>query len=372
MKILIFNWQDIKNPLAGGAEVHLHEIFSRIAKMGHEVTLYCSSFKGARSEETINGIRVVREGGRYFFNFRVPFRYFTRFRHNHYDVIIDDMNKIPFFTSLYVQRRLFVLVHHLFGKSIFRETIFPFALYVYVMEQAGVEICRTMNSAMMAVSPSTQHELTSRGFRATDISIVPNCTDHERYHPTGISRSSKPLIGYMGRLKRYKSVDHLLEAFASLRRKNTPDLELLIIGDGDDKPRLENIAKQLGVSNAVRFTGFVGEEEKVRLLQEVWFVVNTSSKEGWGLTVIEANACGTTVLASDVPGLRDAVKNDETGLLYEYGNIKQLEEKILLLLRDGALRQRLESSAMTWAKTFDWNIVAKKTIELLQQHTHNS
>src|SRR5205823_1214312 len=93
MKILIFNWQDIKNPLAGGAEVHLHELFSRIAGMGHDVTLFCSAFDGALPEEKIDGIRVIREGGRYLFNVRVPYRYFTRFRSSKYDLIIDDMNK---------------------------------------------------------------------------------------------------------------------------------------------------------------------------------------------------------------------------------------------------------------------------------------
>ncbi|MEK7251218.1 MAG: glycosyltransferase family 4 protein, partial [Bacteroidota bacterium] len=118
MKILVVNWQDIKNPMSGGAEVHLHEVFSRIARMGHDVTLFCSSFPNSRPEENINGVRVIRKGGRYLFNFRFLFEYLTRFRKEDYDVVVDDMNKIPFFTPLFVRKPIHGITHHLFGKSI--------------------------------------------------------------------------------------------------------------------------------------------------------------------------------------------------------------------------------------------------------------
>jgi len=111
----------------------------------------------------------------------------------------------------------------------------------------------------------------------------------------------------------------------------------------------------------------VDQETKVRLLQEMWFVVNPSSKEGWGLTVIESNACATPVLASDVPGLRDAVKDGETGLLYTYGNLDELAAKIILLIKDRSLRERCEVKAFLWAKTFDWKFAARQTISLLEQ-----
>src|SRR6266849_9244802 len=137
MKILILNWQDIENPLAGGAEVHLHEVFSRIARMGHDVTLFCSSFKGSAPQESIDGINVIREGGRYLFNFRVPYRYLARFQSERFDVVIDDMNKIPFFTPLYVHEPLYVITHHLFNRSIFLEVSWPLAMYVYLAEKAG-------------------------------------------------------------------------------------------------------------------------------------------------------------------------------------------------------------------------------------------
>ena len=371
MRILVFNWQDIRNPLAGGAEVHLHEIFSRIAKMGHEVTLYCSTFDGARPEEDINGIHVIREGGRSLFNFRVPVRYFTRFRHERYDVVIDDMNKIPFFTPVYVREPLCFILHHLFGRSIFQEASWPVAFYVYLAEKAGVAVCRKRNVPVMVVSPSTKNELEKHGFSPDMLEIVYNCVDHTTHWRDAVHRSPVPLIGYFGRLKKYKFVEHLLRALTAVRME-VPDVKLVIIGEGDNRASLEDLARRLGVSEAIRFTGFVDEKEKVRLLQEVWFVVNTSSKEGWGLTVVEANACGTTVLASDVPGLRDAVKDGETGLLYEFGNINELSAKMELLLGDAALRQRLAGAAYAWAGGFDWEMSARTTLAFLERRIQSA
>jgi glycosyltransferase involved in cell wall biosynthesis len=366
LRILVFNWQDIRNPLAGGAEVHLHEIFSRIVRLGHEVTLYCSSFPGAPAEEDVGGIRVIRRGGRYLFNYRVAAAWFSRFRSEPYDLVVDDMNKIPFFTPLYVGRPLFVVTHHLFDRSIFLEVPWPLAMYVYLMEKAGFAVCRRKGVPFIVGSPSTREELLAKGFGGDLVTVVNYCVDRAIHRRTGVGRSGSPLVGYFGRLKKYKSVEQFLEAIARLA-PSRPGLRGIVVGEGDHRPALEARAAALGVADRVRFTGFVDEETKVRLLQEVWFAVNTSSKEGWGLTVIEANACGTTVLASDVPGLRDAVRDDETGLLYRYGDIDDLTAKTARLLDDGALRARLEGEAFRWASTFDWDNAARETLALLER-----
>lgn len=366
MKILIFNWQDVKNPLGGGAEVHLHQIFSRVVKLGHEITLYCSAFPGAEKEEVIDGIKVIREGGRNFFNFYVPWRYWTRFKKEGYDVIIDDMNKIPFFTPLFVREKLFFIIHHLFDKSIFREASFPAALYVYWMEKLGVALARWKKIPLMVVSQSTELEMLKHGYRKEYISFAYNCVDHEIHSLPANPQKYHHAIGYFGRLKKYKSVDHLLQAFVRVKLI-IPDVKLFIIGDGDYRQALESLANALGISESVKFTGYVSEEEKVILLRQMQFMVNTSAKEGWGLTVVEANACGTPVIGSNVPGLRDAIKDNETGLLYEYGNIAQLSEKMILLLNDDKRLAQLTEGAVTWAKTFDWNVVAQQTVEILKK-----
>ena len=364
LRILVLNWQDIKNPLAGGAEVHLHEVFGRIARRGHDVTLFCSRFEGSAAREEMNGIHVHREGGRWLFNYLVPRKYFSSFKDRHFDLIVDDLNKIPFYTPLYVKEPLLGVTHHLFGKSIFLEASVPVASYVYLAERAALPAYKRLR--FVVGSPSTHREMLHVGFPEERTHLIHYGVAHESFRVLGVPKSSAPLVGTVGRLKKYKSVDHLLEAFVIVRQE-IPAAKLVIVGDGDDKPRLMSAATSLGIGDAVTFTGFVSEDEKVRHFNEMHVAVNTSAKEGWGLTVIEANACGTTTVASNVQGLRDAVVDGETGLLYEYGNREQLAEKILLLLRDPHLRGTLEAKALARSKQFDWNIAADKTLEVIDR-----
>ena len=135
MKILIINWQCIKNPLGGGAEVHLHEIFKRLAFKGHKITLYCSMFEGAKTEEIIDGIKIIRNGNRNLFNFTVKKMYKKIFSKQGFDIIIDDINKIPFYTPIFVKEPLLAISHHFFGKSIFLETNPILGAYVYLSEK---------------------------------------------------------------------------------------------------------------------------------------------------------------------------------------------------------------------------------------------
>ncbi|MCL4511297.1 MAG: glycosyltransferase family 4 protein [Bacteroidetes bacterium] len=364
MRILIFNWQDIRNPLAGGAEVHLHEVFERIAARGHEVTLFCSRFEGSSPEEELNGIRVIREGGRSLFNYLVPLRYRSRFRREGYDLVVDDLNKIPFFTPFYVREPLLGVTHHLFGRSIFFEASFPVASYVYLAERASLPRYKRLH--WIVGSPSTQNELVTAGFDSSRTHLIPYGVDHELFHRVEVDRGSGPLIGMVGRLKKYKSIDHLIEAFPVVLRE-VPEARLVIVGDGDDRPRLMEVASRLGIGSSVKFAGFVSEDEKVRTLNEMDIAVNTSAKEGWGLTVIEANACGTPTVSSNVQGLRDAVVDNETGLLFEYGNREELAEKILLVLRDKSLRTRLSEGALKWSTRFDWDLAADQTMGVIEQ-----
>ncbi len=366
MKILVINWQDIRNPFSGGAEVQLHEVFSRVAQAGHEVVLYCSSFPGAQHEEFLNGIRIIREGGRSLFNYRVPGAYLGRFRHEGFDVVVDDMNKIPFFTPLFVREPIQGIIHHLFAGSIFREVNPLVGAYVYVMERISLSMYRKKKTPFIVVSPSTYNDLLSRGFDPSVLVQIGLAVDHTLFRPTGVPRSATPLIGYFGRLKKYKSVDQFLQAIP-LVLPDVPALKVVIVGEGDDRPRLEALARELGIHDVVTFTGFVSDQEKVKLLQQMWFKVATSSKEGWGLTVTEANACGTPAIASDVPGLRDAVQDGKTGLLYRYGDIQDLAGKIRSLLKDQELRARLSSGALAWAALFSWDEAARRTIDVLEQ-----
>jgi glycosyltransferase involved in cell wall biosynthesis len=365
MRILVINWQDLKNPLSGGAEVHLHEVFSRIVGRGHDVTVLCSRPVGAPAEEMVDGMHVLREGSRSLFNFAVPAKY-RRIRSSGFDCVVEDLNKIPFFTPLFVREPLLGIGHHLFKTSIYRETNPVAASYVFGAEKLALRLYAAQRMPFIVNSPSTRDEFVGQGFRSEDITVVHLAVDHNLFRRTGVEKSPTPLIGCFGRLKRYKSLDVMLRALP-LVLERVPELNVIIVGEGDDRPRLERTAHEVGVSQQVRFTGFVSNEEKVALLQKMWFKVATSVKEGWGLTVTEANACGTPVIASNVPGLRDAVRDGETGLLYPYGDVNALAASMLRLLEDASLRDRFTQNALAYASTFTWDAAAEQTLQVLNR-----
>jgi len=366
MKILVFNWQDKKNPYAGGAEVHLHEIFGRIAKQGHSVTLVCSQFRGGAPRDYIDGIRIIRIGKRNVFNFAVPLWYL--FFGAKYDVIIDDVNKIPFYTPLYVRKPVIALFHHLFGKSIYLETNPVAASYVYAAEWLIPRVYKSV--PIVAVSESTKSELVEQGIPEKNIKIIHNSVDHSRYSPDQNKKPNSFTIGFLGRIKKYKSITHLLEAFDRIKVE-IPDAKLVVIGDGDYLPQLKSAAKKLKYRNDIEFTGYVSGEEKVRRIREMDVIVNTSSKEGWGLTVIEANACGVPVIGADVPGLRDSIIDEETGLLYHYGDIEALTALLFRYYGDKHLREKLIQNALTWAAKFNWDDAAEAFLKFIEDSVYD-
>ena len=174
----------------------------------------------------------------------------------------------------------------------------------------------------------------------------------------------------MGRVKRYKQIDHLVKAFKKVK-ENVPDAELIVAGKGDAHEEILRLARKLEVT--ITCLKEVSEEEKVSILQRAWVFVATSMKEGWGISVIEANACGTPVVAYDTAGLRDAVKDGETGYLVPYGDIEKLACKIVEILTNHRLRRRMGREAVKWAKKFSWDAATEKmlkSIEKVANHNH--
>ena len=361
-RILIINWRDIKNPEAGGAEVHLHEISKRFAARGHEVTLLASAFEASAPEENLDGVRVVRRGGKFTFNYHVPLAARQLLADQPYDIVIDDINKIPFYTPLYIRKPILALAHHLFAGTIFMETVLPLALYVYLSETLIPAIYR--RTPFVVVSQSTKADLVGRGIPEKNIEVVYNAVDHTAYRPSEAPKPEEPLIGYVGRIKRYKRIDHLLHALR-LVVERVPEARLIVAGTGDNLSALMELAERLGIAQRVEFLGHVSEEDKIRMLQRVQVVVNPSSKEGWGVTVIESNACGTPVIASDVPGLRDAVVDGKTGFLVTYGDVEAFAERMVEVIKNEPLRRKLSREAVGWAKRFNWDDSADAILDVI-------
>ena len=169
---------------------------------------------------------------------------------------------------------------------------------------------------------------------------------------------------FVGRLRKYKGLDWVLRTLPALLRQ-VPDARLEVIGDGPWAAPLKAQAAKLGVAHAVDFLGFLPFAEKVRRMQSAWAVVQPSPKEGWGLTVVEAGACGTAVVAADSPGLRDSVRRDETGLLVRYDDDGALTEAFRRVLTDSTLRDSLAAAGVKWAARFRWDDCARRSFEVL-------
>ena len=366
--ILLVNWNDRTNPHAGGAEIHLHEMFARLVERGHRVTLLCSGYPGAPREETLDGISVRRVGGRYTFNFVLPFE--LRALREKYDVVVEALNKLPLCTPLYARAPVVGVGHHLFGATIFREVPPPVSLYVFLSELFVPWVYRRV--PMEVISESTRTDFESRGLSPDRVHVVYVGLDAQRYRPSADDpKEPRPTLLALGRIRRYKRLDLVIDAVVELSRRSHPDLVLLVAGSGNYLRSLERHAKRRGAGDSVRFIGRVSEEEKIRLYRRAWGLVMTSPKEGWGLTCLEAEACGTPVIASDSPGLREAVRHDETGMLVRHGDRDALRTAMDRFLGDEPLRARLREGALAFAQRFSWDRCADETLELIERAIAN-
>jgi glycosyltransferase involved in cell wall biosynthesis/cellulose synthase/poly-beta-1,6-N-acetylglucosamine synthase-like glycosyltransferase/O-antigen/teichoic acid export membrane protein len=367
LRILILNWRDTKHKWAGGAEVYVHELAKRWVKMGHSVTLFCGNDGHHPRNETIDGVKIIRRGGLYT-TYIWAFLYYVLKFNRSFDVIIDSENGIPFFSPLYANVPVIGLVHHVHSEIILKELKLPFvkmpmALIAKVLESKIMPYVYR-NCQMVAVSNSTRSDMENLGFgKQRPITVINPGVDLNKMRP--YKKTKEPSILYLGRLQPYKSIDTLIKSFARLV-KSFPNLKLKIAGFGESRPKLERLVEKLNLTEKVIFLGKVKESIKPRLMGSAWVFVYPSTMEGWGISVIEANACGTVVVASDVPGLRDSVQNQSSGYLIPKKDIEAFAQKIETLITDSNLRKKMERKAIKWASNFDWSTSAVSYIQLIR------
>ena len=365
MKILVVNWNDRENPHAGGAEIHLHALFGRLAGWGHQVDLVASGWPGAAPRVELDGIHVRRVGGRHSFALLARGAVRRALAERAPDIVVEDVNKLPLFLPTLTRLPFVAIVPHLFGTTAFAEASWPVAAAVWAAEQPLRRVYR--RATFHAISESTRDDLVERGVPRERIEVIYPGVDSVWYCPDPRApRAERPTFLYVGRLKRYKGVEMALRA-VWVARRTRPDLTLEIAGQGDDRPRLESMARAIGLGDAVRFLGFVREDEKRRLLRRAWALVFPSPKEGWGISNVEAAACGTPALASDSPGLRESVRHGQTGYLVPHGDAHALAERMLALAADPELVTRLGRAARTFAEGLSWEGAARATEAQLQR-----
>lgn len=352
LRILVVNWQDRENPKAGGAEIHLHEVFGGLARRGHDVALLVSGWAGADPHLALDGMEVHRAGGRHSFPVAAPRYYRSRLATQAFDVVVEDLNKVPVFTPCWGEVPVLLLVHHLFGRTAFEQASPPVAAVTWLLERSVPRAYRGL--PVVAVSDSTRQDLVNRGMDPALIEVIPNGIDLAAFTPAPDGRRSEtPTVLYLGRLQRYKRVDLILRAGARLLAAGH-DLRVVIAGRGDRDAALRSLARELGIGDRVDFRGRVTDPERLDLFRRSWVHVLTSPNEGWGIANVEAAACGTPTVASDSPGLRESVVDGVTGFLVPHGDVAALAERIGSILGDEALRERLGRGARRFAEGYSW------------------
>ena len=357
LSILILNWRDPKHPQAGGAEKYLFEIAKRFSERGHHVQWISAGFPGGERTDVLEGIKIRRVGNKFTVYALIPITYLRSFR-DRFDAVIDAENGIPFFSPFYSLKPKLCLIFHVHQRIFEKHLPVPISTFFKWIE-ARVMPLVYKNSRFVSISKDTTEDLVALGIARDGIDVAYAGID-PGLKPS--EKSDRPTILYLGRLKAYKRVEILIEDLPIVLR-TLPDVELIIAGTGDYEQNLRAIARRLGVERHVSFEGFVTEDRKRYLMGRAWIFAMPSEMEGWGLTIIEANACGTACVGYDVPGVGEAIAHEKSGLTVPTG--ERLGPTLAALLADSDRLRKLEVGALVRAKEFSWDSTADKFLDVI-------
>lgn len=226
-------------------------------------------------------------------------------------------------------------------------------------------------TSVTVVSQAMRPHCIDLGCDEAKISVRPMGVDLEKTFTPGDGTIVRHGLIFVGRLVEKKGVEYLVRAMSRLV-ETSPELMLVIIGSGPDQPKLLNLTHELHLDNNIEFVGSLSNTElpdrfraaQIAIMPSV--IAESGDQEGLGLVAVEAMGCGCAVVASDLPAVRDAVLDGETGLMAIPGDATSLAEKISTLLANDDLRRRLAANGRDYAlQKFDWKVVGKGYAELL-------
>lgn len=358
MDILILNWKDVKNPQAGGAEIIAFEFARRLVREGHRVTFFSRVFSNCLKEEIIDGVKIVRRGNKFSVYLQAFFYYRSLLKKP--QKVIDMVNTICWQTPLYVDKNSHIAyVNQLAKEVLFYEFTWPLSLVAYLLEK--FEYITYADTKFVCYSKSTKKDLMSFGIREKNINIFPLGVDHNRYIKIG-NKNKDPLFIFVARLVKMKRGDLCIKSMKKVVGKY-PKANLYVLGNGPDENRLQGLVVRENLEKNVRFINknnfFVDKnikDLKVNLMQKAWALLLPSAKEGWGLVVTEAAACGTPAIVANVTGLRDSVIDGKTGIILSKNpSEEELAESMIKLIENNILRKNISDAAYKHSQSFNWD-----------------
>lgn len=367
-RIKIIAWRDLDDPEAGGSELHAHMIAQHWAAAGLDVTMRTSRVPGCPEIRYRSGYRVVRRSGRYGVFPRNFVEALTSKRQQpRADALVEIWNGMPFFLPVATRRPHVTILHHV-HDSMWDMVLPPALASMGKMLEMRIAPKLYRSSRIVTLSESSRDDISSKmGIPEGSIRVVPPGVD-DLFLAAGadISKDSHvsykaadPLVVGVGRLVPVKRFDLFIRSLAEVRR-HLPRVRGIIVGEGYDRPRLEELIKQYRAEEFILLPGKIDSDALVNLYRSAWVVVSTSAKEGWGMTITEAGACGTPSVVSDIPGHRDAVIDGVTGILVpaDISAEEAFSAAIIRILEDDLLRSTLSISALKHSRTYSWETTA--------------
>lgn len=368
MRILILNWRDIKNPNSGGAEILTHEMAKRWVKLGHEVTQFSSFFKGSKVKETINGVKIIRKGNadaRSLFH-SVHFMAFLEYKKNFkgkFDVVIDEIHGLPFFTPFYIKEKKVALICEVAGQIWDVNFPFPFNIIGKTIEDNYFRFYR--NYSFLTISNSTKKDLMKYGISKRNITVLPMGFNKPKQMPK-IKKEKNLTLIFTARLVKAKGIEDAVE-ICNILKSDFPEIMLWIVGRGDVnyEKELKKKINDLKLKKNVKFWGYISQAKKFHLMARAHILLVPSIKEGFGLTIPEAGLVGTPSVAYNVEGTRDVIEHGKSGYLVK--NLIEAARKSKDLFSDKKLYGKIQRAAVNSAKRFDWNRTAKVALLEIKQ-----
>jgi glycosyltransferase involved in cell wall biosynthesis len=357
--IHLLAWRDLDDPEAGGSELHAHRIATLWARAGLEITMRTSTAAGHEPLTRRDGYRVVRKSGRYAVFPRSALSGFVG-RRGRPDGLVEIWNGMPFFSPIWARCPRIVFLHHVHAEM-WQMVMSPRLAPVGAFVERKVAPPFYRRSRIVTLSSSSRQEIVSMlGLSPERVSVVPPGVD-PRFSPGG-TKSAEPLVVAVGRLVPVKRFDLLIDELVSVRR-HVPGLRAEIIGEGYERPQLEARIKAAGASDWITLVGRKSDDELLEAYRRAWVLVSTSQREGWGMTITEAAACGTPAVVTRIAGHSDAVEDGVTGILVDSPN--QFGAALETILRDDGQRGRLGDAARQHAARLTWEATAAGTLEAL-------
>jgi glycosyltransferase involved in cell wall biosynthesis len=363
--VAICNWRDLQHPEAGGSEQHVETVARILAADGHPVTILCAKVAGRPADETRDGVRYLRAGGRFGVYLGAAWALLSG--QVRPDVVVDVQNGLPWLSRLVTRKPVVVLLHHVHREQ--WQIVFGRLGSLGWLLESRVAPRIYRRSRYLTVSERTRAELAEQGIDPARVTVAYNGTPEPV--PAAAARSGTPRVVVLGRLVPHKRVEIVIHATAALRDR-FPDLEVDVVGRGWWADGLATLARRLGVEDIVTFHGFVDEQAKADLLARAWVGALPSVKEGWGLSVVEAASHGTPSIAfSRAGGLAESILDGQTGVLVD-GDENAYIAALADLIADRERCAVLGRRARAYASEFSWDVTAATFARVLAEVTDHT